>query len=207
VKKTDLSAYSNPRAGGIIALGLEEGDRLVSALVTNGDEEVLLGTKKGLVIRFPEANVRPMGRTAYGVKGIELESGDEVISMEVVHRREGATLLTVTEHGYGKRTDLGEYRTQSRGGKGIITIQTTPRNGDVVAVLQVDPEADVMLVTAGAQVLRLTVSALRVIGRNTQGVRLIEMGQGDRVAAAAILREKDETAPGNGDSGAEPTNS
>jgi DNA gyrase subunit A len=199
VKKTELSAYSNPRVGGIIALGLEGGDRLVSALLTNGDEEVLLGTKKGLVIRFPEANVRPMGRTAYGVKGIELEAGDEVISMEVVHRREAATLLTVTEHGYGKRTDLAEYRSQSRGGKGIITIQTTPRNGDVVAVLQVHPEADVMLVTAGAQVLRLTVSALRVIGRNTQGVRLIEMAQGDRVAAVAILREKDETSGGTGD--------
>jgi DNA gyrase subunit A len=203
VKKTELSAYSNPRAGGIIALGLEGGDRLVSALVTNGDEEVLLGTKKGLVIRFPEANVRPMGRTAYGVKGIELEAGDEVISMEVVHRREGATLLTVTEHGFGKRTDLTEYRSQSRGGKGIITIQTTPRNGDVVAVLQVDPEADVMLVTAGAQVLRLGVATLRVIGRNTQGVRLIEMAQGDRVAAAAILREKDETPPANGETGNE----
>ncbi len=203
VKKTELSAYSNPRAGGIIALGLEEGDRLISALVTNGDEEVLLGTKKGLVIRFPEANVRPMGRTAYGVKGIELEAGDEVISMEVVHKREGATLLTVTEHGYGKRTDLTEYRSQSRGGKGIITIQTTPRNGDVVAVLQVDPEADVMMVTAGAQVLRLQVAALRVIGRNTQGVRLIEMAQGDRVAAAAILREKDETAAGSGEASSE----
>jgi DNA gyrase subunit A len=192
VKKTDLSAYANPRTGGIIALGLEDGDRLISALVTNGDEEVLLGTKKGLVIRFPEENVRPMGRTAYGVKGIELESGDEVISMEVVHRREGATLLTVTEHGYGKRTDLAEYRSQSRGGKGIITIQTTPRNGDVVAVMQVAPEEDVMMVTAGAQMLRLSVSSLRVIGRNTQGVRLIEMAQGDRVAAAAILREKDD---------------
>jgi DNA gyrase subunit A len=105
----------------------------------------------------------------------------------------------VTEHGYGKRTDLAEYRSQSRGGKGIITIQTTPRNGDVVAVLQVHPEADVMLVTAGAQVLRLTVSALRVIGRKTQGVRLIEMAQGDRVAAVAILREKDETSGGTGD--------
>ncbi|MEW6682409.1 MAG: DNA gyrase subunit A [Nitrospirota bacterium] len=204
VKKTELSAHSNPRAGGIIALGLEEGDQLVSALVTNGDEEVLLGTKKGLVIRFPEANVRPMGRTAYGVKGIELEPGDEVISMEVVHRREAATLLTVTEHGYGKRTDLAEYRSQSRGGKGIITIQTTARNGDVVAVLQVAPEDDVMLVTAGAQVLRLAVATLRVIGRNTQGVRLIEMAQGDRVAAAAIMREKDEAPSGSSDLGPEP---
>jgi DNA gyrase subunit A len=145
-----------------------------------------------------------MGRTAYGVKGIELEPGDEVISMEVVHRREGATLLTVTEHGYGKRTDLGEYRSQSRGGKGIITIQTTPRNGDVVAVLQVDPEDDVMLVTAGAQVLRLSVATLRVIGRNTQGVRLIEMAQGDRVAAAAIMREKDEAPSASPDPGNEP---
>ncbi|MEO5658063.1 MAG: DNA gyrase subunit A, partial [Nitrospiria bacterium] len=205
VKKTDLSAYANPRAGGIIALGLEDGDRLIAAHVTNGEEEVLLGTKKGLVIRFPENNVRPMGRTAYGVKGIELEDGDQVISMEVVRRRDGATLVTVTEHGYGKRTDLAEYRSQSRGGKGIITIQTTPRNGDVVAVIQVDPEDDVMLITAAAQILRLQVARLRVIGRNTQGVRLIDLETGDRVAAAAILREKDETPPAstNG-TGAEP---
>ncbi len=199
VKKTELSAYANPRAGGIIALGLEEGDRLIAVHVTNGEEEVLLGTKKGLVIRFPEDNVRPMGRTAYGVKGIELEAGDKLIAMEVVRRREGATLLTVTEHGYGKRTDLAEYRSQGRGGKGIITIQTTPRNGDVVAVMQVDPEDDVMIVTAGGQIIRLQVANLRVIGRNTQGVRLIDLESGDRLAAVAILREKDETpAAANG---------
>ena len=207
VKKTELSAYANPRAGGIIALGLEEGDRLIAVHVTNGEEEVLLGTKKGLVIRFPEDNVRPMGRTAYGVKGIELEAGDKLIAMEVVRRREGATLLTVTEHGYGKRTDLAEYRSQGRGGKGIITIQTTPRNGDVVAVMQVDPEDDVMIITAGGQIIRLQVANLRVIGRNTQGVRLIDLGSSDRLAAVAILREKDETpaAPdANGTGGAPP---
>jgi DNA gyrase subunit A len=207
VKKTELSAYANPRAGGIIALGLEEGDRLIAVHVTNGEEEVLLGTKKGLVIRFPEANVRPMGRTAYGVKGIELESGDKLIAMEVVHRREGATLLTVTEHGFGKRTDLAEYRSQGRGGKGIITIQTTPRNGDVVAVMQVDPEDDVMIITAGGQIIRLQVANLRVIGRNTQGVRLIDLGSSDRLAAVAILREKDDVPPaasGNGAGGAAP---
>jgi DNA gyrase subunit A len=207
VKKTELSAYANPRAGGIIALGLEEGDRLIAVHVTNGEEEVLLGTKKGLVIRFPEDNVRPMGRTAYGVKGIELESGDKLIAMEVVHRREGATLLTVTEHGFGKRTDLAEYRSQGRGGKGIITIQTTPRNGDVVAVMQVDPEDDVMIITAGGQIIRLQVANLRVIGRNTQGVRLIDLGSSDRLAAVAILREKDEppVAPdANGTGGAPP---
>ena len=192
VKKTELSAYANPRAGGIIALGLEEGDRLIAVHVTNGEEEVLLGTKKGLVIRFPEDNVRPMGRTAYGVKGIELEAGDKLIAMEVVRRREGATLLTVTEHGFGKRTDLAEYRSQGRGGKGIITIQTTPRNGDVVAVMQVDPEDDVMIITAGGQIIRLQVANLRVIGRNTQGVRLIDLGSSDRLAAVAILREKDD---------------
>ncbi len=207
VKKTELSAYANPRAGGIIALGLEEGDRLIAVHVTNGEEEVLLGTKKGLVIRFPEANVRPMGRTAYGVKGIELEAGDKLIAMEVVRRREGATLLTVTEHGFGKRTDLAEYRSQGRGGKGIITIQTTPRNGDVVAVMQVDPEDDVMIITAGGQIIRLQVANLRVIGRNTQGVRLIDLGSSDRLAAVAILREKDEppAAPdANGTGGAPP---
>jgi DNA gyrase subunit A len=121
--------------------------------------------------------------------------------MEVVHRREGATLLTVTEHGFGKRTDLAEYRSQGRGGKGIITIQTTPRNGDVVAVMQVDPEDDVMIITAGGQIIRLQVANLRVIGRNTQGVRLIDLGSSDRLAAVAILREKDDAPPaasGNG---------
>ncbi|MCI0525842.1 MAG: DNA gyrase subunit A, partial [Nitrospira sp.] len=171
VKKTELSAYSNPRAGGIIALTLDEGDRLVAALLTDGHQEILLGTRQGMVIRFTEGEVRPMGRNAMGVKGIDLYEGDEVITMEIVDQRAEATLLTVTQKGYGKRTVQEEYRTQGRGGKGILTVRITPRNGDVVSVLQVDEEDEVIIITAEGKILRLHVKDIRVSGRNTQGVK------------------------------------
>jgi DNA gyrase subunit A len=191
VKKTELSAYSNPRAGGIIALTLEEGDRLVAAHLTDGHQEILLGTRQGMVIRFSEEEVRSMGRSAMGVKGIDLYEGDEVITMEIVDQRAEATLLTVTEKGYGKRTAQEEYRTQGRGGKGILTVRITPRNGDVVSVLQVGAEDEVIIVTAEGKILRLRVNDIRVSGRNTQGVKLIEAEE-TRVVGVAILREKEE---------------
>jgi DNA gyrase subunit A len=191
VKKTELSAYSNPRAGGIIALTLDEGDRLVAAHLTDGHQEVLLGTRQGMVIRFTEGEVRPMGRSAMGVKGIDLYEGDEVITMEIVDQRAEATLLTVTQKGYGKRTAQEEYRTQGRGGKGILTVRITPRNGDVVSVLQVGAEDEVIIITAEGKILRLRVNDIRVIGRNTQGVKLIEAEE-TRVVGVAILREKEE---------------
>jgi DNA gyrase subunit A len=190
VKKTELSAFSNPRAGGIIAMGVEDGDRLMAAQITDGTGEIFIGTRDGLAIRFPESDVRPMGRTAYGVKGITLREGDEVVAMEVV--RPGSTLLTVTEHGYGKRTELDEYRVQSRGGVGIINIQTTERNGRVVGMASVHDEDEFMLITQQGKILRTVARDIRSIGRATQGVRLIEIDADDRVVALARLAEKDD---------------
>jgi DNA gyrase subunit A len=190
VKKTELSAFSNPRAGGIIAMGVEEGDSLIAAQITDGTGEIFIGTRDGMAIRFPESDVRPMGRTAYGVKGITLREGDEVVAMEVV--RPGSTLLTVAENGYGKRTELDEYRVQSRGGVGIINIQTTERNGRVVGMASVHDEDEFMLITQQGKILRTVARDIRTIGRATQGVRLIEIDADDRVVSLARLAEKDD---------------
>jgi DNA gyrase subunit A len=190
VKKTELPAFSNPRAGGIIAMGVEERDRLMAAQITDGTGEIFIGTRDGVAIRFPESDVRPMGRTAYGVRGITLREGDEVVAMEVV--RPGSTLLTVTEHGYGKRTELDEYRVQSRGGVGIINIQTTERNGRVVGMASVHDEDEFMLITQQGKILRTVARDIRTIGRATQGVRLIEIDADDRVVALARLAEEDD---------------
>ena len=198
VKKTELPAFSNPRAGGIIAMGVEDGDRLMAAQITDGTGEIFIGTRDGVAIRFPESDVRPMGRAAYGVKGITLREGDEVVAMEVV--RPGSTLLTVTENGYGKRTELDEYRVQSRGGVGIINIQTSERNGRVVGMASVHDEDEFMLITQQGKILRTVARDIRAIGRATQGVRLIEMDADDRVVSLARLAEKDD------ENGSEETN-
>jgi DNA gyrase subunit A len=190
VKKTELPAFSNPRAGGIIAMGVEDGDRLMAAQITDGTGEIFIGTRDGVAIRFPEGDVRPMGRAAYGVRGITLRDGDEVVAMEVV--RPGSTLLTVTEHGYGKRTELDEYRVQSRGGVGIINIQTTERNGRVVGMASVHDEDEFMLITQQGKILRTVARDIRTIGRATQGVRLIEIDADDRVVSLARLAEKED---------------
>jgi DNA gyrase subunit A len=193
VKKTELSAYANPRAGGIIALGVEEGDELIEVALTDGKQEILLSTREGQAIRFAEEEVRPMGRTAVGVIGVRLEKKDQVVSMEVL--REKATVLTVTENGYGKRTDSDEYRVQGRGGSGIITIKTTDRNGPVVGVRQVTDDDDVMLITNRGKIIRMKVKGISVMGRNTQGVRLIQLDSGEKVVAFAKLAEKEEEEP------------
>ncbi|BCR02936.1 DNA gyrase subunit A [Desulfuromonas versatilis] len=200
VKKTELMAYSNPRAGGIIALTIDEGDRLVSTRLTDGKMDILLASRHGKAIRFPESDVRPMGRTSRGVRGMLLEDDDRIIGMEVVTDATSATLVTVTENGYGKRTDLEEYRVQSRGGKGIITIKTSERNGKVVDIKLVNEDVDLMFITDRGKVLRTSVSHLSIIGRNTQGVRLMVLEPGERIVAVAKLAEKDEE---NGDSEAE----
>ncbi len=207
VKKTDLSAFSNPRAGGIIGMGVEEGDRLIVAQITDGTGEIFIGTRDGVAIRFPESDVRPMGRSAYGVKGIGLREGDEVVAMEVV--RPGSTLLTVTEHGYGKRTELDEYRVQSRGGVGIINIQTSERNGRVVGMAAVHDEDEFMLITQQGKILRTVARDIRTIGRATQGVRLIEIDADDRVVSLARLAEREEengTSLAGGTNGTDETN-
>jgi DNA gyrase subunit A len=179
IKKTRLDAFSRPRAAGIIALGIEEGDELIAARLTSPGSHLLLSTAQGMAIRFEESDVRAMGRGAYGVKGITLEDGDAVVSAEVLPAPlEGApvpTILTVTQNGYGKRTELSEYRVQSRGGKGLITIKTTERNGPVVAAARVLETEEVMLITNGGMLIRMAASGISVIGRNTQGVRLITL--------------------------------
>ncbi len=193
IKKTELSAYGNPRQGGIIALGLDEGDKLISVHVTDGQREILLGTKQGLTIRFKEEEVRPMGRTAYGVKGITLEEGNAVIGMETITPDSTTSILTVTEGGYGKRTPVTEYRIQGRGGKGIISVKTTERNGLAVGFLQVRDGDQIMLMAAQGKVLRCSVDDIREIGRNTQGVRILDLdGEDDRVVAVARLAESAE---------------
>ncbi len=197
VKRTDLNAFSNVRSAGIIALGIEDGDSLVAVFITDGSKDILLSTARGMSIRFAEAEVRSMGRQAYGVKGITLEEGDEVVGADVVEP--GTTILTVTENGYGKRTEEAEYRVQGRGGKGIIDIKTTERNGTVVGLAQVKDRDEVMLVTNGGMLIRIKVHGISVIGRNTQGVRLISLeSAGEKVSGISKLPE---AAEENGDSG------
>ncbi len=206
VKKTDLLAYSHPRQGGIIALTIDEGDSLIAARLTDGSMDILLASRNGKSIRFAESDARPMGRTARGVRGMKLED-DEIIGMEVLSDATAATLVSVTETGYGKRTSLDEYRVQSRGGKGIITIKTGGRNGQVVDIKLVDNESDLMFITDRGKVLRTRVSALSIIGRNTMGVRLMVLEAEERIVAVAKLAEKEddegnpaieETAPDGG---------
>ncbi len=197
VKKTPLTAFQNPRAGGIIAMGVEGEDAVIAVQMTDGTGEIFVGTHDGMAIRFPETDVRPMGRTAYGVRGISLREGDSVVAMEAVQPGGGGTVLTVCENGYGKRTDIDEYRVQSRGGVGIISIHTTNRNGRVVGVAYVRGEDELMLITQLGKVLRMPTSGIRAIGRATQGVRLIEIEAEDRVVSVARLAEReDETLIG-----------
>jgi len=200
VKKTELSAFSNPRAGGIIALSVEDDDALIEAVLTSGADEILLATRDGMAIHFSEEDVRPMGRAAYGVKGIELEAGDEVVALEVVAA--GGTVLTVTENGYGKKTSLDEYRVQSRGGKGLINIKTSGRNGKVVGVKFLKGDEGVMLITEKGMIIRLNTADISTIGRNTQGVRLIQLEEGDHLVSVARLAEREEgedTPPAGGE--------
>ena len=189
IKKTDLVAFRKPRAGGIIAQGVGDDDSVIAVELTDGKRDILLATRKGMAIRFPETGVRAMGRTASGVRGIKLREGDEVVAM--VEIQPNGALMTVCENGYGKRTNLEEYRVQSRAGVGIISIQSSERNGKVVGVACVQHEDELMLITQQGKILRMLTWSIRAIGRATQGVRLIEMEEGDRVVSIARLAEKD----------------
>jgi DNA gyrase subunit A len=193
VKKTRLDAYSNPRRGGIIAINLDDDDELISAVRTTGAQEVIIASSQGKSIRFPEDQVRAMGRTAAGVRGMSLRSDDAVVGMEILSP--GASILTVTERGYGKRTPLDAYRLQRRGGQGIITIRTSERNGQVVSVAQVVNDDEVMLITDGGKVLRAKVSGISTMGRATQGVRIMNLGQGEKLVSMARLAESDVGEP------------
>ena len=192
IKKTEMMQYANPRPSGIIALGIDEGDELVSVRITDGTKHLLLSSKEGMSIRFEESEVRPMGRAAYGVKGMTLEGADELVSAEVVEP--GKTLLTVTANGYGKRTEEAEYRIQGRGGKGIIDIKTSDRNGSVIGAAQVSEDDEIMLITNKGMLIRTRAKDVSVIGRNTQGVRLISLeAEDEKVVSVTRLPESSAT--------------
>ncbi len=190
IKKTALMAYSNPRLGGIIAISLEDSDEVIGVRLTHAEQEILLSTRRGQAIRFSERDVRPMGRSARGVKGISLEVDDEVVSLAVLNPDE--SLLTVSSLGYGKRSSMDAYRLQSRAGKGVITIRTTDKTGEVVGVREVTDEDHLMLITDSGRVIRLRMRELRTIGRNTQGVRLFDVDPQERVVSLALLAEDEE---------------
>ncbi len=191
IKKVPLVEFSRPRKIGIIAINLERGDRLVDARLTDGTQDLIIGTKKGMAIRFNENDIRAMGRQATGVRGIKLEKGDEVIGMIAV-KRPGTTILVVTEKGFGKRSDLSDYRVTHRGGKGIIAIKVNERTGDVVAIKEVLDNDDIMIVTAKGYLIRHHVKDIRVMSRQAQGVKLIKLNHGDSIASVANVMAEDE---------------
>ncbi len=197
IKKTLLSAYGNPRRGGINAIDLDEGDEMIEAAITDGTQDLILAKSQGKAIRFHEQEVRAMGRTAHGVKAVTLEAGDVVVSMVPVRR--DATLLSITENGYGKCSKIEDYRVSHRGGIGIITIKTTDRNGSVVAVKEVIDSDQLMIMTSVGQLIRMPVKGISVIGRNTQGVRLINLDENDKVSDVARVVIEDEEPVGEGD--------
>jgi len=194
IKKTELMAYANPRSSGIRAIGLEDRDEVIGVRLTDGQQEIILSTADGQSIRFKEEQVRPTGRGTFGVVGMKLDPGDKVVSMEILTL--GFDILTVSEGGFGKRTAMDEYRLQSRGGKGIITMKTTDKTGRVVGVQQVTEDDQLMLVTNGGKIIRLRIKDIRVIGRNTQGVCLIDVEEGERVVSLARVAEKEEEENG-----------
>ena len=195
VKKTTLEAYSRPRTNGINAITVREGDELLQAHLTDGDSEVIIAKKKGKAIRFPEAKVRPMGRTASGVRGVTLEDDeDEVIGMVCVNpAKENTTILVVSEKGYGKRTDLEDYRITGRGGKGVKTISVTEKTGHLVGLMSVTEEDGLMIICKSGMTIRMAVDKLRIIGRAAQGVKLINIKDKDAIASIAKTpKEEDE---------------
>jgi DNA gyrase subunit A len=194
VKKTALESFANIRSSGIIALTIDDGDRLVEVKTSSGKADVLLATRSGRALRFTEAKVRAMGRTARGVKGIGLRENDEVVALEVVEPNMPVTLITVCEKGYGKRTPVDDYPSKGRGGFGVITIKTTERNGKVVGCRLVTDDVDLMLVTSQGKVIRMPVGGIPTLGRNTQGVRLVRVDEGEQVVAIDSLAERDEEA-------------
>lgn len=197
VKKTVLSAYGNPRRNGIVALHIREGDVLVNARLTDGDNDIVIASKNGQACRFHERDVRHTGRGTQGVRGINLADEDQVVSMVAVRR--DSSLMSITENGYGKRTNIENYRLTRRAGKGVINIKTSRRNGSVVTVREVDDDVEVIIITMKGVVIRLPVRDLRIIGRNTQGVRLINVAEGDKVvdvSTVAVSEEEEETAQG-----------
>lgn len=197
VKKTVLSAYSNVRRGGINAITLNGDDKLIEVRQSDGNNDVVIGTRNGMAIRFKEEDVRPMGRTAAGVRGINLSKGDAVIGCIVIKR--SGTILVATDKGFGKRSDLDDYRITKRGGKGIITIKTSDKNGKAISLMEVQDSDELVIITSGGMVIRQAIKALRVMGRNTQGVRLIRLNEDDHIAdIARVVKDDSDNGNGNG---------
>jgi DNA gyrase subunit A len=205
VKKTPLAAYANIRAGGIIALTIDEDDELMSVRLTSGRDDVFLATRSGMSIRFPESDVRPMGRTARGVRGIRLRAGDRVVGAAVVTGEED--ILSVTERGYGKRTPVAEYRPQGRGGGGLVNVKVGPKNGRVAGARRVSAEDEIMLVTRQGMIIRMGVADISVIGRSTMGVRLIVVNEGDEVSAVVRVDDQERVSADDDNSGGEASDS
>ncbi len=199
IKKSPLTEFDNPMARGIIALTLDEGDELIGAGLTNGTNEIFLGSSGGQAIRFSEQQVRPMGRPARGVRAMDLENHDYLVGMEVVD--EASVILSISANGFGKRTPVNYYRLQSRGGKGVINMKTTNRTGDVIAILSVKEDTDLMIVMKDGKIIRLEAGRIRQVGRSTQGVKLVSLEEGDRVAAASVIPETVEGEGPNGQNG------
>jgi DNA gyrase subunit A len=200
IKKCELTEFDNPMARGIIAVSLDEGDELIAVHMTSGKNYIFLGSHNGQAIRFAEGQVRSMGRPARGVRGMDLEAGDYLVGMQIVE--EEGLILSISQNGFGKRTKLTDYRLQSRGGKGVINMKTSTRNGKVVGILSVKEDTDLMIVTKNGKIIRLESAEIRQAGRSTQGVRLVRMEDDDQVAAASVIPEAAETGDGkNGENG------
>src|SRR6188768_3219227 len=198
IKKTELSAFANPRAGGIIAMGIEEGDAVIDVQLSDGQSEIFIGTKDGKAIRFVEGDVRAMGRTAFGVRGIQLRENDEVVAMQVA--KPGGTLLTVTEKGYAKNTLIDEYRVTGRGGLGVKNVEVTDKNGAVVAITQIHANEELLVMTEQGKILRTPANEIRTIGRATQGVRLMDLEGEDKIVSVALVEAATaEEGAANGD--------
>ena len=195
IKKSELTEFDNPMSRGIIAVSLDEGDELIGAKITNGKNYVFLGSHEGQAIRFAESQVRHMGRQARGVRAMDLAEGDYLIGMEVVEKE--GLILSIAENGYGKRTPLEDYRLTARGGKGVINMKTTKKTGEVVAILSVKEDSELVIVSQNGKIIRIESSTIRQVGRSTQGVRLVSLEEGDKVAAASVIPETEDTN-GNG---------
>jgi DNA gyrase subunit A len=193
VKKTVLSAYGNVRRGGIQAINLVKGDRLIEVKMTDGNNDLVLGTRNGFAIRFHEKDVREMGRTATGVRGIRLGKGDIVVGLLVIKKQ--VSILVVTQKGYGKRSDINNYRITHRGGKGVITVKTSEKVGKMIAMMEVSDTDELVIISTKGMVIRQSVKDIRVMGRNTQGVRVIRLKEGDSIADIAKVVTEEENGP------------
>ena len=191
IKKTSLSEFENVRKSGIISIKLEKGDALKKVVKTTGEDDIILTTKQGTAIRFKEKDIRPMGRSAAGVKGLKLKKGDEVIGMDVIKKNVKQYLLVVMENGYGKRTDISQYRLQGRGGSGIKTAKITSKTGKIVlaAIVETSEEEDLIVISQKGQVIRTGVKSISLLSRATQGVRIMRLDEGDKVASGASLKD------------------